>query len=420
MANIPLSFKKAAEQILREAGVPLSPSEIVERALDQGLIETEGETPDATMGAQLYVELRRNPKTLFRKVSRGKFTLRDVGPSATSAELTIDEQNQRVRESLRSKLLTMDPAQFEVLVAELLEKLGYENVTVTGQSGDKGIDVTAKLTMGGITSVKTVVQVKRYKLGNNINGGIITQLRGSAQVDQRGLVITTSDFTREGITEASAANKMPVALVNGDKLLDLLLKYEIGVKKEIMPVYALDSDYFDNADTDEEEREMSGKKRGLWPLPGGINAYVDTLLRTLDAIAQSTPTKVELVRWFMNTFEQVKSEKTAAGYVNVPRSIGLTSMRDGKIYLTADGERVHQTRDRGILFDIFAKNILGIEEIVEFLKTAAEAQTEAEVLVFLKENLGVEWTTFAQVNFRLMWLVNLGRVRREDGGYVLA
>jgi hypothetical protein len=55
--------------------------------------------------------------------------------------------------------------------------LGYENVVITGRSGDKGIDVIAKLTLGGITSVKTVVQVKRYKIGNNINGSSIAQLR---------------------------------------------------------------------------------------------------------------------------------------------------------------------------------------------------------------------------------------------------
>jgi len=172
-------------------------------------------------------------------------------------------------------LLAIDPGQFEVLVAELLENLGYEDVKVTGRSGDKGIDVVALLTMGGITSVKTVVQVKRYKTGNNINGSIIAQLRGSAEVDQRGLVITTSDFTKDGLSEASAANKMPVAVVNGEKLLDLLMKYEIGVKTESLPIYSLVPDYFDNADTEEEEDGSRGKKRGLWPLPGGINSYVE-------------------------------------------------------------------------------------------------------------------------------------------------
>ncbi len=65
----------------------------------------------------------------------------------------------------------MDPYQFEHLIGELLSELGYENVDVTKQSGDGGIDVVADLTLKGITNVKTVVQVKRYKASNKINGG---------------------------------------------------------------------------------------------------------------------------------------------------------------------------------------------------------------------------------------------------------
>ena len=93
--------------------------------MDVSLIDTEGATPDATMGAQLYVDIRRNPQTCFRLVGRGKFALRAATPSASSAELIIEQQNHLVRESLREKLLAMDPGQFEVLIAELLENLGY-------------------------------------------------------------------------------------------------------------------------------------------------------------------------------------------------------------------------------------------------------------------------------------------------------
>lgn len=420
MSTVKLSLKKAAERILRDASEPLTPKEIVEQALESGLIDTAGATPDATMGAQLYVDLRRNPKSPFRKVGRGKFTLRSVQASASSAEVTIDNQNQLVRESLRSRLLSMEPAQFEVLVAELLEKLGYENVVVTGRSGDKGIDVTAKLTLGGITSVKTVVQVKRYKTGNNLSGSVIAQLRGSAEVDQRGLVITTSDFTKDGVIEASAPNKMPVALVNGEKLLDLLFTHEIGVSRTPVPVFSLNSEYFENTGSDESGSDLNAKRAGLWPLPGGIDAYVDTLFQALDALAVGPKSKTALVHWFMRTFPQVKSEKTAEGYVNVPRAIGMTETIEGKITLTTEGARIQMSKDREDLFAVFAKNILGIEEMMEFFKTAEEPQTEADVMAFLKENLGVEWTTFAQVNFRLLWLVNLGKLRRDEHGYQLA
>ena len=119
----------------------------------------------------------------------------------------------------------MDPFQFEYLVAELLTKIGYEKVEVTRRSGDKGIDVVGNLTVGGLTDVKTVIQAKEYKKGNNISGKYITQLRGSAEVDQRGLIITTSDFTKDALDEARATNKMPVALVNGTKLIELLFKF---------------------------------------------------------------------------------------------------------------------------------------------------------------------------------------------------
>ncbi len=415
----PLSFKKAAEQILGKSDRPLSPNEIVELALEAGIIETEGATPDATMGAQLYVDISNNPKTPFKKVGRGKFTLNEARSSAMSADVIIDNQNRSVRDQLLAKLLAMESSQFEVLVGELLSKLGYESVKVTGRSGDKGIDISAILTMGGITSVKTVVQVKRYKPDNKIGGDVIAQLRGSAEVDQRGLVITSSNFTKAGIIEASAPNKMPVALVNGDKLLDLLFTNEIGVTKELMPVFALDADYFDNSTTDEEEDDGKGKRRGLWPLPGGINAYVETLYQILDALHATPMTKSELSRWIMETFPQVKSEKTAAGYVNVPRTIGTTTLEDGKYVLTDNGQKVQSTRSSEFLYTVLAANVLGIEEIMELLRNAPAAQTEADVMAFLKENLGVEWSTFAQVNFRLLWLMNLGKITRTENGYTL-
>ncbi len=419
MPAVHYPFKKAAEKILNKADRPLTPKEIVEEALEEGLIKTEGATPDATMGAQLYVDIRNNAKSKFKKVGRGKFTLRRPTNASNSAEVIIDDQNNAVRENLREKLHAMDPSQFEVLVAELLEKLGYEKVKVTGRTGDKGIDVVATLTMGGITSVKTVVQVKRYKQGKNLSGAIIAQLRGSAEVDQRGLVITTSDFTKEGKKEASASNKMPVALVNGDMLLDLLFSHRIGVRRELMPVYEIDTDYFENAESEFNNVQVTGKKRGLWPLPGGQGAYLDTLYRLLDTVGTNNLTNAELLGWFLKEYEQVQSEKTALGYATVPRTIGLTTIVNGKVILTNEGKQAQATRNADFIYTVLAKNVLGVEEIMEFLKTAKEPQTESDVLAFLKDNLDIDWTTFAQVNFRLIWLVNLGKLKRVEGGYEL-
>lgn len=58
-----MAFLEAAHEILKQAGQPLHHREITRRALNQGLIETSGKTPDATMRAQIGIiaALRRDP-----------------------------------------------------------------------------------------------------------------------------------------------------------------------------------------------------------------------------------------------------------------------------------------------------------------------------------------------------------------------
>ena len=76
MSNI--TFGEAAYQVLKQVGGPLSANEITSVALEQGIISTAGKTPSATMGARLYVEIKRKgDESKFVKVDRGKFGLRE-------------------------------------------------------------------------------------------------------------------------------------------------------------------------------------------------------------------------------------------------------------------------------------------------------------------------------------------------------
>ena len=420
MSTKKMSYKAAAIELLKRSGEPMTAKALAEQAIEEGLIAPEGKTPEATMGALMYLDIKRNPASPFKKVGKGMFALRQQTESASSAQLIIQNQNDLVQANLKKRLHAMDAYQFEYMIGDLLRKLGYENVVVTKSSGDKGIDVIAELTLEGITNVKTVVQVKRFKEGNNIGGKIVTQLRGSAVVDQRGLIITTSDFTKDGIAEAKAPGKMPVALVNGEKLVMLLIKHRVGVKVENVELLAVDSDYFENVEPNKEKGESAGKNRTIWPLPGGTTSYVETLFKFLGAVAQGVNTKSKLIAWFRDNFDTVKSANTASGYINVPRSMRLIEMSDGELCLTPAGEQILATRDMGTLYDTIAANVLGIDEIIELLETSGEPQTEENILEFLKENLDVEWSTFAQVSFRLYWLMNLGKITKKEDGWILA
>lgn len=250
MSSEKLSFKSAAKKILGRAKEPMSAAEITRIAIDERILESLGLTPEATMAAQIYTDIVKNKNSTFIKTGRGLFTLRSKTESVSTPTVIIDNQNELTRAKLKAILHSIDPFLFEYLVGDLLQKIGYENVTVTKRSGDKGIDVTANLTVGGITNVKTVIQAKRFTDSNKVTGATVAQLRGSAEVDQRGLVITTSDFTKDAITESQAQNKMPVSLVNGDKLIDLLIKYGVGIKKEELFILSIDETYFQNYTTE--------------------------------------------------------------------------------------------------------------------------------------------------------------------------
>lgn len=408
-----LSFKEAAVKILNQADEPLSAKEITKIALEEELIETSGATPEATMAAQLYTDTGK-----FKKVGRGLFALVKQTESAKSPLLAIQNQNNLVKDRLIEKIQEMDPFQFEYLAAELLRKIGYENVDVTKRSGDKGIDVIGDLTVGGLTHVKTVIQVKRYKTGNNISGKYITQLRGSAEVDQRGLIITTSDFTRDAINESKAINKMPVALVNGQKLIELLFKYRVGVKEDTVSVYSIDSELFESELTDTSIKNVENKSRSIWPLPGGIYSYVETLNYLLDRIVEKQSSRDELINWFVSSYENVSSKKTANGYLNVPKNMGLIDFNEGKCVLTAAGKQYRESKDLKFLFETISANILAFEEVHQFLLSSPEPKSDQEVLEYIVENFDVEWSTLAQVNFRLLWLINIGKVEKTAEGYI--
>jgi hypothetical protein len=68
------SYKNIAYQILTEAKKPLHSREITEIALKRGLLQTSGKTPQATMNAQLVMDIVRNKdKSPFIKTAPSIF-----------------------------------------------------------------------------------------------------------------------------------------------------------------------------------------------------------------------------------------------------------------------------------------------------------------------------------------------------------
>lgn len=229
-----LSFMDAAEHVLQRSDEhqPMHYGVITSQAIAGGLIVTSGLTPERTMYAQLVGEIERRAKRAdaqrFQRFPRGLFGLASWGGADLQAQ--IGAHNRKNKKELRARLLAMEPPAFEGLVGDLLTKLGYQDVEVIGRHGDGGIDVRAVLVVGDVIRTRMAVQVKRWK--HNVQAPVVQQVRGAIGADDQGLIITTSDFSPGAREEAALSDRAPVGLMDGSKLVDLLVEHEIGVRRD--------------------------------------------------------------------------------------------------------------------------------------------------------------------------------------------
>jgi restriction system protein len=228
-----LSFLAAAESILKEQSskVPLHYREITEKALKSGLLATTGRTPEMTMYAQILGDIqrmaRRGEKSRFTKCGRGLVGL--ARWESNGLVYQIEQHNREVRQELLKLIGKMPPADFESLVGRLLTAIGFELVSVTPLGNDGGIDVRGTLIVGDSIKIRMAVQAKRWK--SNVPTPVVQQVRGSLDAHEQGLIITSSDFSAGAKKEAERPDTTPVALMNGEQLINLLIENDILVRR---------------------------------------------------------------------------------------------------------------------------------------------------------------------------------------------
>ena len=239
-----LSFIECAQKVLEESGVKMHYKEITDKALQKGWLVTGGKTPEATMYAQVITKIKRQQKRgerpTFVQCGRGFLGLSQwMGKGLV---FQIEQHNQKVRKALREQLLAMEPNEFEKLISQLLTKMGFERVEVTKPSSDGGIDVRGTLVVGDVIQIKMAVQVKKWKPKNNIQAPWVQQVRGSlgAHEQGQGLIITTSDFSAGAFKEAAQPDRTPIALMNGEQLVLLLMEHDIGVHRSTPDLFEID------------------------------------------------------------------------------------------------------------------------------------------------------------------------------------
>jgi restriction system protein len=157
--------------------------------------------------------------------------------AAVDQEDGLDENGSASRdwkERLLEVLLDVPPDSFERLARRLLREAGFVSATVTGKSGDGGIDGIGVYRLS-LVSFPVFFQCKRYR--GSVGAGAVRDFRGAMSGrGDKGLLITTGSFTADAKQEATRDGAPPVDLIDGERLCDLLKEHKLGVRTIVRQV----------------------------------------------------------------------------------------------------------------------------------------------------------------------------------------
>ncbi len=191
-------------------------------------------------------------KELVKHVQEVTAGLEAVAPRAPTREATrkgaeVEEltlpgmPDVTYREQLLSTMKSLPPAGFERLCQRLLRESDFEEVVVTGRSGDGGLDGHGVLQINPFVSFRVYFQCKWYD--GSVGAGAVRDFRGAmmGRAD-KGLILSTGTFSPDAKREAIRDGVPPIELVDGERLIEMFEKLELGLRPRT--TYDLDPEFF--------------------------------------------------------------------------------------------------------------------------------------------------------------------------------
>lgn len=199
-------------------------------------------------------------KVLSKRDAEKKNQKEDIAPTENIKESTPQERLYNSFDSIRKTIfdeildtiLSKNPLEFEKLVVQLLQKMGYggeikNSGLVTKASNDGGIDGIIKEDVLGLGRIH--IQAKRYAKENTVSRGEIQGFVGALAVAQsnKGVFITTSKYSKGALEYAENLNgATTLVLIDGNKLAEFMYDFGLGMQVEqTIEIKKLDADFWD-------------------------------------------------------------------------------------------------------------------------------------------------------------------------------
>ena len=169
----------------------------------------------------------------------------------TKASLTL---NEALRDALLARVLESNPTFFERLIVDLLLAMGYGGSRADageqlGGTGDGGVDGVIREDQLGLDRV--YLQAKRYQPGNTVGSEAVQAFMGAlvGKGAQKGVLITTSTFSKAAVNVASQSGHLRLVLIDGDELTRLMIRFSVGIRvARTVEIKRIDLDYFEDVE----------------------------------------------------------------------------------------------------------------------------------------------------------------------------
>jgi len=255
-----LTIIQAIQQVMVQTQRPMTIQEVYNGIIDKQLYRFKADDPVHIVRN----EIRRHclgldyasasPRKFFEFTGDGRYFVLDSPvlskkktrpglPSRRYPDLEILKQEYekyltQFKNRVLDEIKNVRPRQFEKFCRNLLSAYGFLQVKVTRFTKDGGIDGHGRLKVG-FDYFNVAFQCKRRTRGN-VGRPEISQFRGDIQGQYAmGYFFTTARFTPEAKDYSVRRGAVPITLIDGPTMVEIMLEKGFGIERENLAIYSL-------------------------------------------------------------------------------------------------------------------------------------------------------------------------------------
>ncbi len=244
----------AVKVVMDQKDTPLIISEIYDCIMEQGLYEFHSNNPEHIV----RMAIRRHCKGLDFKSSSNKKHFAIVGgnkycllgssfardkteyKNPLKLEHGLRDTHKKYCAELKKRILNdirkLKPVEFELFSKKMLDAYELTDTHVTKATRDGGIDGYGKLNVG-LAQLNVAFQSKKWK--GNVGREEIDRFRGAIQGEyEMGVFFTPSKFTKSAVEASFKSGAVPIILIDGDAIFDIMIEKQAGVQVDNLPIYS--------------------------------------------------------------------------------------------------------------------------------------------------------------------------------------